>query len=471
MLGQIVKHTFIQVIGRLGGLVIRLFTIALLTRYLGQTGFGWYVVAFSWLQIFAILVDLGLYMVGLKMIGQNRERKQEIFSQLFWLRLFSAIVFVLLLPQLIWFFPYELPIKLAVAILAYAFFLATLNQLLTVSFQERLKMQYVAAGEIAGKVAALLALALVVKLDWGFYWAMVTVGIYGLVQFLFIYLRLGKAYKIKWFWQKDLLQQILSEAWPLGLIIIFNTIYFRADTVILSWFRAAAEVGLYGAAYKVLEIIVSFPAMYLGLLLPYLADWWSSQQLEKIKDYLQKSFDLSLLLALPLIGIGWLIAEPLMGLVAGVDFIASGLWLKILLPAAGFIFFGQLFGYVLIGIGRQRTLLKSFSWVAVITLGLYFVFIPIYGTWAAAWLTVLAEGAAAVVLGWQVGQKLNWRPRLNKFFKLILIVLIMLSVMWAINDLLPWWLTAIAGGLVYLYCLGLFGIFSFIEVKKMLTEK
>lgn len=187
MLGQIVKHTFIQVIGRLGGLVIGLFTIALLTRYLGQTGFGWYVVAFSWLQIFAILVDLGLYMVGLKMIGQNRERKQEIFSQLFWLRLFSAIVFVLLLPQLIWFFPYELPIKLAVAILAYAFFLATLNQLLTVSFQERLKMQYVAAGEIAGKVAALLALALVVKLDWGFYWAMVTVGIYGLVQFLFIY--------------------------------------------------------------------------------------------------------------------------------------------------------------------------------------------------------------------------------------------------------------------------------------------
>ena len=121
MFHSILKQSVIQATGRILGLVVGLVSIGLLARYLGQTGFGWYMTAFSWMQVFGIAVDFGLYMVGLKLLGEMPDKKQELFSQLFWLRLFSAVVLVLAAPQVVWFMSYDIGVKWAVAILAISF--------------------------------------------------------------------------------------------------------------------------------------------------------------------------------------------------------------------------------------------------------------------------------------------------------------------------------------------------------------
>ncbi len=469
MLAKIVKHTAIQASGRLVGLFIGLVTIAFLTRYLGQEGFGWYMVAFSWLQIFSIVVDFGLFMVGLKFIGKRPEEKQNIFSQLFWLRFFSAVIFVLLLPQIVWLFPYDLPIKLAVGILSWSFFFASLNQLLTVSFQSRIKMQFVAAGEILGKLGALLALLLVVHFDLGFYWAIFSVIVYAFLMFLFLLFRLDNSFKLLWYWRWDLVKKILIEAWPLGAIIILNTIYFKADIIILSWFFEAAVVGLYGAAYKILEILVSFPAMYLGLLLPYFSKWWRSNNKNELKKYITYSFDLAWILAVPLIVLGLFVSRSVMSFVAGPEFAAAGLWLKLLLLAAAFIFFGQLFGYVLVAIGEQRLQLKIFLIIAGVTVISYFIFIPKYGAWAAALLTIAAEFLAALFLGLQVRKKIGWEIKQSKFWRILGLGFIMFSVVWALRNQ-PWWLYSLIGLLVYVYMLWLFDFWNFKDFKKIIRN-
>jgi len=470
MLGKIVKHTLIQASGRVIGLIIGLFTIALLTRYLGQEGFGWYMVAFSWLQIFSIVVDFGLFMVGLKLIGEKPYEKQKIFSQLFWLRFFSAVIFVLLLPQIVWLFPYDLPIKLAVGILSWSFFFASLNQLLTVSFQSRVKMQFVAGGEILGKLGALLALFLVVHFDLGFYAAVFSVIIYALVMFLFLFLRLGRSFSLRWYWQNDLVKKILQESWPLGVIIILNTIYFKADIIILSWYFDAALVGLYGAAYKILEILVSFPAMYLGLLLPFFSRWWRVADRDKLKIYISHSFDLAWVLAVPLIVLGIFISRPAMSLVAGVEFAGAGLWLKLLLLAAAFIFFGQLFGYVLVSVGQQKLQLKIFLLVAVLAVTAYLIFIPRFGAWAAALITIAAELLAAVLLGWQVRRRVGWQVAQSKFWPVAGLGVIMFSVMWSLHNHFVWWLYSIIGLLVYFYMLWLFDFWHLKDLRDKIKQ-
>lgn len=469
MLKKIVKHTAIQAVGRIIGLLIGLFTIALLTRYLGQTGFGWYMVAFSWLQIFAIVVDFGLYMVGLKLLGESQGGQTEVFSQLFWLRLFSAIVFVLLLPQMVWFFPYEAAVKWAVAILSWSFFFANLNQLLTVSFQARLKMQYVAIGEIAGKFSAFLALVAVVYFDLGFYWVMVSVLAYSFVMLLFLFFQLGEKYKITWVWRADLIKRILKETWPLGLIIILNTVYFKADIIILSWYRDAADVGLYGAAYKILEILVSFPAMYLGLLLPFFSNWWQQRDLEKLKKYINQSIFLGWMVIVPMIVLGLFVSRPVMELVAGSDFSAAGVWLKFLLLAAAFIFFGQLFGYVLVAVGQQKKQLKIFLVVAVFSITAYLFLIPVYGTWAAVLITIVSELTACLLLARQVTKFTGWRWS-KENWKVIGLGVVMFSVMWA-TKALSWWLFSLLGFLVYVYLLWLFDFLRFSDLKKLIKNR
>lgn len=477
MLAHVVRHSAIQAIGRITGLVIGLFSIALLTRYLGQTGFGWYIVAFSWLQIFAIVVDFGLYMVGLKLLGGIQESdvgnsknavfgREYIFSQIFWLRLFSAIMFVLILPHIIWLFPYDVPVKWAVTILSWSFFLASINQLLTVSFQHRVKMQYVAYSEIVGKALALAALLAVIWLDMGFFAAIATSVLYGVVQSILLFSWLGSHYRITWFWDQTLVKRILKEAWPLGLIIIFNTLYFKADTIILSWFWPASEVGLYGAAYKVLEIMVSFPPMYLGLMLPLLSQQWLAGKKDLFFLYVQKSFDLFSFIAFPLVAGVIALAAPIMILIAGGGFTRAAAWLSILIIACGLIFFGQLFGYVLLSTGRQKVQLKVYIAVAVLALTLYMVFIPSFGAYAAAWITVIAEGCATFWLGIRVAKDINCRPSFRKAALYAVSAIGMYAaVVWLSPYILWWWLIGI-GAIVYIGLLKMFGVWQLRQIKE-----
>lgn len=468
MFNTLLKQSLIQAVGRIGGLVIGLISIGLLARYLGQTGFGWYMTAFSWLQLFAIVVDFGLYMVGLKLLGEMQDRKQELFSQLFWLRLFSAVVLVLLAPLCVWLFPYAVEVKIATTIISWSFFFASLNQLLTVSFQEELRMRWVALGELLGKLGALLALGVVIWFDAGFAWAIASVIVYGIVQFLLLYRKRTKTYTFSWVWRVDLILRILREAWPLGLIIILNTIYFKADIVILSWARPAAEVGLYGAAYKILEILVSFPAMYLGLLLPHISEWWSKKDLYSIRQYAQKSFNVSGFVAVPMIVGTLMLAEPIMVLIAGSDFIVAGIWLRVLVVATACIFYGQLFGYVLVGIGRQKIQLIIFSIVAGLALVLYGVYIPQYGSWAAALVTLLAEIIAMVLLGGMVVKYISWYPSVKQTLYYVFSGLVMAGVIYALLMYVWWWFAGMIGVLVYVTLLALLGKLDIVEVVRMI---
>lgn len=449
MLHILIKNTIIQASGRVVGLLIGLVSVALLTRYLGQDGFGWYIVAFSWLQLFAIAVDFGLYMVGLRLLGEPNTNQQNVFSQVFWLRLFSAVVLVLIAPHIVWFMPYDFLIKIAVTILSWSFFFATVNQLLVISFQKTLRMGFVAGGEIVAKLASLIALWLVVRYDLGFVAAMTTAVVYGLVQFAILWSNLDLRHKLIWVWDRAVVQKILQQAWPLGVVLVLNTLYFKADTVILGWFWPAEEVGLYGAAYKVLEIVVSFPAMYLGLLLPYVSEWWSKNNKQLLQQALQKSFDISVMVVVPCVVVTVLVAEPIMQLIAGDAFIAAGQWLRLLIFAAGFVFFGQLFGHIMVGIGHQVSQMKRFGVVALVALVAYGIFIPLYGALAAAIITIAAEALAAIVLYWYVRSITQWNVLLGVAAKVVFAGFVSYGTLYGFLVHVNWIVASIATLVVY----------------------
>ncbi len=477
MIKRLLTNTAIQASGRVGGLVIGVVSMAMLARYLGQEAFGWYIVAFSWLQLFAISVDFGLYMVGLKLLGEVGEHtnttregdQRHVFSQLFWLRLFSAIALVLIAPHIVWLFPYTLSIKVAVTILSWSFFFASLNQMLVVSFQHQFRMRVVACGEVVSKGVALLMLWLVVLLNLGFGAALATAIVYGVVQFVVLWSLLARQHAVQWVWDRVLVRTIVQQSWPLGVIIILNTLYFKADTVILSWFWDADVVGLYGAAYKVLEIIVSFPAMYLGLLLPLLAEWWRAQDLRSLHTALQKSFDLSVFVAVPMVAIIALVADDVMLLIAGSEFVAAGQWLRLLVVAAGFVFFGQLFGYVMVGIGHQIQQMKQFGYIAIGAIGAYLVVIPFYGSVGAALVTIVAEAVVAVALYVYVQRVTSWRLMGVASAKLLLAGVLCYGLLWLLLFLVHW---AIASGIAmagYLACVYMLRVVSFGDIKRLMN--
>ena len=55
------------------------------------------------------------------------------------------------------------------------------------------------------------------------------------------------------------LRSLFIASFPLGLTLLFNVVYFHIDSIILTFTRTSAEVGIYGLAYKIFELPLVLP--------------------------------------------------------------------------------------------------------------------------------------------------------------------------------------------------------------------
>ena len=103
---KVAHNTFIQIVGKIISTFLGLLAIALITRYLGRDGFGEYTTVITFLTFFAVAADFGLTLVTVQMISGHDAEENKILNNLFGLRLVSALLFLLLAPLTISFFPY-----------------------------------------------------------------------------------------------------------------------------------------------------------------------------------------------------------------------------------------------------------------------------------------------------------------------------------------------------------------------------
>ena len=89
----------------------------------------------------------------------------------------------------------------------------------------------------------------------------------------------------------------------------------------------------------------------------------------------QKSFDLMVIIALPLIIGTQFTAKRIMILVAGQEFADSGPVLQILILAAGFIFLGCMFAHGVIAINKQKKIIGAYIFTAITAIIGYLIFI------------------------------------------------------------------------------------------------
>ena len=80
---KIAHNTLIQVVGKVISTLLGLFSLALITRYLGPNGFGEYTTITTFLTFFAVLADFGLTLVTTQMISHKSEDEKKLLNNLF----------------------------------------------------------------------------------------------------------------------------------------------------------------------------------------------------------------------------------------------------------------------------------------------------------------------------------------------------------------------------------------------------
>jgi O-antigen/teichoic acid export membrane protein len=409
----IVKNTAMQVAGKLVGTAVGIITVGVMTRALGAEGYGAFTTALTFLQFFGILVDFGLTLTMAKLLAEPGADESKVASNILTLRLSSAFVLFGLAPFLALAFPYGPDVKQAITIGTVSFFAMTGAQALGGLFQKKLATGWVAIAEVAGRIALLLGTLSAAQEGAGlvaYVWALV---IGNLTQFVIAFIAAGRLVPLRPAFDMALWKRIILESWPIGVSIAFNLIYLKGDVLVLSLFRPDAEIGLYGAAYKVLDVITVIPMIFMGLVLPVLASSWTAGRREEFERRLKTSFDAMSLMAIPLAIGAWVVGTDLMALVAGPEFAGSGRYLAILMLAGAAVFWSGLFGHAVVAIGMQKRMIVAYAVDAVLSLALYFTLIPRYGADAAAWVTVFAEGLIAVLCAIAVLSVTGIRPALR----------------------------------------------------------
>lgn len=438
---KIAHNTIIQMLGKIISTVLGLFSLAMITRYLGATVFGEYTTIITFLTIFAVIADFGITLVTVQMISgvNDKNREAKILNNLFSFRLISIILFLALSPLVLWLMPYNAAIKTGVLITALYFIFPALSQVIIGLLQKRLSMDRAALAEVLSRLVLIIGILIVWFFRFDLNGILIATVISGASSFLFHYLFALKFVTIKCAWDTSLFKEIIQRSWPLAITIILNLIYLRTDIIFLSLFKGANEVGLYGAAYKVVDVLTTLPFLFAGLILPILTASWLENKAAYFKVVLQKSFDFMAILAIPLIVGGQLLAGPVMRAVAGKDFSQSGAILKLLIIAVAAIFLGTMFSHAVIALDKQKKLIGFYAFTSISSLIAYFILIPRFSYFGAAAVTIYSEVMIAIFSAYCVFKYSRFIPKLQTVSKALVasalmgLIIVLFPKSWQLN--------------------------------------
>ena len=415
---KIAYNVVFNVITKILSTILALVGIGFITRYLGKEGFGDYSTVLAFFAFFGSAADLGLYSITAREISRQDADEKKIISNALALRLTSSLLVFFVTPIFVYFLPYSNDVKIGILIAAASFVFSTTYMVLNGVFQKNLAMDKVATAEVLGKLLQLFIIILAVKLNLGFIAIIFSVLASMILNFSIVVFLARKYVSLSLQFDFAYWKKFLIESAPLGFSSLVVFIYFKIDTILLSILKTNTEVGLYNAAYKVLENITFFPAMIVGLIFPLLSRhiFSDKQEFSRIANETLKVFAI---LIVPLVVGTLFLADGVIHLIGGNAFAASANILRLLIFAVVFIFFGNLFNSILIAGNQQKKLILPLVLCALFNITSNLVFIPVFSYNAAAITSVLTEFFVTSAGFYLVLKYIHFKPQVANFTKIL----------------------------------------------------
>ncbi len=236
-------------------------SIAVLTRYLGPDDYGRYTLALTYMQLFGVLADVGLFTIVVREISREPARTEELVGNTLTLRLVLALGVIALAAALSLLLPYEPDVRVAILPRRPAAAVRDARHSTFVAvLQARLRMgRAVVGGHRRPRGGARRWWAWWWRLDLGFYAVLGAAAGGALVTAAVTWLLTRRIAAVRpRLRARRSGGACCAPALPLGLALAVNELYFRADTLIISLYEPYEEVGLYTLAYRMLELTLVF---------------------------------------------------------------------------------------------------------------------------------------------------------------------------------------------------------------------
>jgi O-antigen/teichoic acid export membrane protein len=400
------RNTLMVVAARMASKVLVLVVVVLMVRTMGAENYGRYTALVVYAALVSILADLGLRPLFTREVAKDRARLTPYLNSILSLRL------VLALPVLV-----VLYVAVRVGLPSLTdFVIPTFLLLISQSLANQLRATFYALGRlryeayaIIGETVVLFVAALLVvllRLDWWYFmYAYVASYLFTCVYAVGV-TRLVMGHHFRFDLDRVRLWMLARESLPFALSLIITTLYFKVDVPILKLFTTFVAVGIYSAAYKMLEAVIFVPQTLMDPIYPSLA-MLAQDNLERLTSASIKAYKLLAVVGVP-VALGMIIfAQPIAHYAIQIDDAIPVL--QVLSLGVLFIFLNNVFIYTLNAMGRQSdsTRLAVISLVVNVALNLVLIPLPnayLGGYMGAAWATGLTE-VALFVGGWYLLRK------------------------------------------------------------------
>ena len=210
-------------------------------------------------------------------------------------------------------------------------------------------------------------------------------------------------------------KRLVKVAVPLGIASLLSSVYFTIDLVLLGWLVGPAALGAYGAATKILTLLVMLPGLVLSAALPGFArldaDGSGVGVLAGRVLHWLTSFGLPWCIG------AFVFAGPIVRLAFGDGYGAAVPLVRVLALAGAVALLANILGTLLVARGAVRPMLKQNALALILNVAGNLLLVPRYGVMASAWLTVVTEvfvaGCALMVVRTQFGSVTSLRHLLG----------------------------------------------------------
>ena len=449
---KILSNTAFQVAGRAGVGLLSLISIKIITHYLGKESYGEYTNVYEFLALFAIIADFGLYTIAVREMSKNEEKTPKILGNILSIRLLvgiivmAAVIFVgFLVPK-----HQGTAMPYAIMIATSAALVGLINGTVTSVLQVKYKMKYAAQAQIVGKIVQISYMALAAFVFFnqdkvnGFYHLFVAGVIGNFMMLLYTLYRVSKYSKIKFRFDWNIIKYLLKQSAPYGLALFLSNVYFRADVLIIFNIRGdlgSEEAGLYGVAARLLEALVILPLFFMNAVLPTLTKHIKEKS-DKYKQIIQYVFDFQLMLTLPFVVGGFILAAPLVRLISKDEFVSgytagfvgSDAALQVILFSLILVAMNVIFNFTLIAIGKQVKLVWINGICAMFNIIANLIIIPIMGFVGAAYTTIASELLVFILVFYTAKHYLPFTIKLGRTFKVVISALAMGIVVYLLKE-------------------------------------
>jgi len=434
-----------------------LLTIMVLTRALGPHEFGYYRTVLTYAAFGSVLADLGIYLVGLREMSKPGADVSRVVGNALLLRLVTTAAVLLAVSLIALLLPYDSTVKEGIFLGAMIYTALQGSEFLVAVFQLHMKQAGSALAEAGGALTTLVAVWLLSLLDVGVLPMLCGTLIGALMTLAVSWTLARRLVPFRLAFEPATWRQYFVSGLPIAGSHILSMAMLRGDTLLLSLFKPAAAVGLYGVPTKMFELATSLPYMFAGLMMPLLAAAASRPGTE-FNRLLGRSLDVMLIY-----GVGAMLAlgacaPQLLSFISGPEFAAGAPALVILAVAGVFTALSIILRFSLIALDRPRFVLLADGASCAIALVAYFVLIPTYSFYGAAIGTAVAEVSVAIAMLVGVRKAGRPLPQLQAATKTVLAGATAGGAIWLMTRMELNWMVALAiGGGLYVLLLALMG--------------